>query len=78
MPDTANEVPFIEQLRSIPIGYRTCYAIQWDEDGRETGHRFVPVGYMMHRAADELEAHEKTVVAQKSIPDLPAPPFGQH
>ena len=50
------EVPLVEQLRSIPKDYRTWRAIQWDEDGRETGHQFIPVGYMMHRAADMIDA----------------------
>lgn len=49
------EVPIVEKLRSVPKDYRTCVAIQWAEDGRETGHRFIPVGYMMHEAADEIE-----------------------
>lgn len=49
------EVPLIEKLRSIPKDYRTAVAIQWADDGRETGHRFIPVGYMMHEAADEIE-----------------------
>jgi len=57
--DEASEVPFIQQLRSIPKDYRTCRAIQWDAFGREIGHQFIPVGYMMHRAADELEAAQK-------------------
>lgn len=50
-----SEVPFIEQLRSIPKEYRVCRAIQWAQDGSETGHQFIPVGFMMHRAADEIE-----------------------
>jgi hypothetical protein len=50
------EVPLIEQLRDIPKDYRTVRAIQWDDDGRETGHQFIPVGFMMHRAAAELES----------------------
>lgn len=50
-----SEVPFVEQLRSIPKDYRTVRAIQWSEDGRETGHQYIPVGVMMHRAADEIE-----------------------
>ena len=54
--DGACEVPLIQQLRSIPKDYRTVRAIQWADDGRETGHQFIPVGHMMHRAADELEA----------------------
>jgi hypothetical protein len=49
------EVPLTEQLRSIPKDYRTCRAIQWSDDGLETGHQFIPVGYMMHRAADEID-----------------------
>mgnify|MGYP001560934242 CR=1 FL=1 len=49
------EVPLIEQLRSVPKNYMTCAPIQWDEAGNETGHRFIPVGLMMHRAAEELE-----------------------
>lgn len=49
------EVPIVEKLRSVPKDYRTCVAIQWAEDGAETGHRFIPVGYMMHEAADEIE-----------------------
>ena len=51
----ACEVPLVEQLRSIPKDYRTVRAIQWSDDGRETGHQFIPVGHMMHRAADEIE-----------------------
>ena len=49
------EVPIVEKLRSVPKDYRTCVAIQWAENGDETGHRFIPVGYMMHEAADEIE-----------------------
>lgn len=51
----ACEVPLVEQLRSIPEDYRTVRAIQWSEDGRETGHQFIPVGFIMHRAAAEIE-----------------------
>ena len=57
--DGACEVPLIEQLRSIPLDYRTCREIQWAEDGRCTGHQFIPVGYMMRRAADELTAERE-------------------
>jgi hypothetical protein len=53
--DIPCEVPIVEKLRSVPKDYRTCVAIQWSEDGRETGHRFIPVGYMMHESADEIE-----------------------
>src|SRR5688572_7113293 len=61
--DQACEVPLIEQLRSIPKDYRTSRAIQWADDGRETGHQFIPVGYMMHRAADELEKAQRSETA---------------
>lgn len=56
MSDDCCEVPLIEKLRSVRKDYRTCEVIQWAEDGRETGHRFIPVGYMMHEAADEIES----------------------
>lgn len=56
LQEQACEVPLIEQLRSIPVNYRTCREIQWAEDGTPTGHQFIPVGYMMHKAADELSA----------------------
>lgn len=64
--DRANqpcEVPLIEQLRGIPEDYRTVRAIQWSDDGRETGHQFIPVGYMMHRAANEIEAKQAKIDA---------------
>lgn len=53
--ERACEVPLVEQLRSIPKEYRTVRAIQWSEDGRETGHQFIPVGFIMHKAADEID-----------------------
>lgn len=55
----ACEIPLVEKLRSVPKDYRTVVAIQWAEDGTETGHRFIPVGYMMHEAAGEIEALRK-------------------
>jgi hypothetical protein len=55
MDNRPKEVPLIEQLRSVPIELRVTLEIQWAEDGTATGHRFIPVGYMMHRAADELD-----------------------
>lgn len=61
MSDEPKEVPLIEQLRSIPADYRTVRTIQWDEEGRETGHQFIPVGFMMHRAAAALEAAEQAL-----------------
>ena len=55
------EVPFVEQLRSIKKDARMSYPIQWASDGSETGHQFIPVGYMMHKAADEITALRKRV-----------------
>ena len=62
----AGEVPLVEKLRSVPKDYRTCVAIQWAEDGRETGHRFIPVGHMMHEAADEIERLRALTPNEKS------------
>ena len=53
--DNCVEVQIVEKLRSVPKDYHTCVATQWSESGFETGHRFIPVGYMMHEAADEIE-----------------------
>ena len=52
----AYEVPLTELLRDIPKDFRVVLPCQWSDDGRETGHRFIPVGYLMHRAADKLDA----------------------
>lgn len=59
--EQAAEVSIIEKLRSVPNEHRSCVAIQWAEDGTETGHRFIPVGYMMHEAADALESADKRI-----------------
>ena len=52
----ACEVPLTELLRDIPKDFRVVLPCQWSDDGRETGYRFIPVGYLMHRAANELDA----------------------
>lgn len=49
------EVPLIEKLRSVPKDWRIIVANQWAGDGREIGHRFIPVGDIMYEAADEIE-----------------------
>ena len=51
----ACEVPFVEQLRSVPKDFRAERVIQRADDGTPTGHQIIPVGFMFHRAADELE-----------------------
>jgi hypothetical protein len=63
----AYEVPLVEQLRSIPKDYRTCRAIQWSDDGRETGHQFIPVGHMMHGAADMIEALQSAPANARAV-----------
>ena len=50
----ACEVPLIKQLRSVPKDCRVCIETQWGEDGTPTGHRYIPVGRMIHEAADAL------------------------
>lgn len=57
----ACDVPLIEQLRSIPKDYRAVIAIQWAEDGRETGHRLIPVGVLTNRAADEMLLKDRKI-----------------
>lgn len=62
----AMEVPFVEQLRGVDKGFRASYAFQWSEDGTETGHHCVPVGYMMHKAADHIDAQDKRIAELKN------------
>ena len=51
----AKEVPLMELLRKIPEDYRATIPFQWDENGAETGHHFIPVGKLAHKAAEELD-----------------------
>jgi hypothetical protein len=53
----------VEQLRAIPNNYRTWRAIQFTEDGREIGHQSIPVGYMMHEAANKIESLQQQLLA---------------
>ena len=57
----ACEVPFCEQLRSVPTGFRASREIQWADDGTPTGHQLIPVGFMFHRAADALDAKDARI-----------------
>ena len=59
----ACEVPLIELLRAVPADYRACIEIQWAEDGTPTGHRFIPVGVLSHRAADEIERQRDSALS---------------
>jgi hypothetical protein len=51
-----SEKPIEELLRGIPQDHRICVPFQWAEDGRETGHHYIPVGRHAHRAVDEIAA----------------------
>ena len=49
-----SEKPIEELLRGIPQNHRICVPFQWAEDGRETGHHYIPVGRHVHQAADKI------------------------
>ena len=49
-----SEKPIEEMLRGIPKDHRICIPFQWAEDGRETGHHYIPVGRHAHQAAAEI------------------------
>ena len=53
--DQACEVPLVELLRNVPKDFSIWVPCQWAEDGRETGHRRIPVAHLMNRAANEIE-----------------------
>ena len=57
----ACEVPLIERLRRLPADYRVCRETHWMEDGTCVGHEITPVGFLMHKAADELAALKSRV-----------------
>lgn len=66
-PDNrAVQVPLIERLRRAPKDKASDVPFQWDEDGRETGHHHIPWGYMLHEAADALEAKERDIIATRT------------
>jgi hypothetical protein len=53
------ETPLVDRLRMVPEDYRTSREIQWDSRGVPTGHQFIPVGYLMHTAANRIQALER-------------------
>jgi hypothetical protein len=61
MVDRCCETPLEELLRGMPKDSRMTIAFQWAEDGRETGHQLIPVGRLMHEAADEIERLKQSV-----------------
>ena len=66
----ACEVPLTELLRDIPKDFRVVLPCQWSDDGRETGYRFIPVGYLMHRAANELDAAAEDRAWEKAMANI--------
>ncbi len=62
----AREVPLIEQLRSVPKDQKVVIEFQWAENGIATGHHSSPVGALMHRAADALEAAQVPEVVERT------------
>ena len=67
-----SEKPIEELLRGIPQDHRICIPFQWAEDGRETGHHYIPVGRHVHQAADKItslreQLAEAIVVRDRSI-----------
>jgi len=55
------ETPLVDLLRGIPKDHRITVPMMCDEDGREIGHSMIPVGHLMHRAADDLAAAQARV-----------------
>ena len=66
MDDRVGAVPLPERLRHIRKDYRLSVAFQWSEGGLETGHHRIPVGHLMHEAADEIERLERELAAARS------------
>jgi predicted ribonuclease YlaK len=60
-----SEKPIEELLRGIPQDHRICIPFQWAEDGRETGHHYIPVGRHAHRAVDEIAALREQLAASR-------------
>ena len=74
---SACKVPLVERLRSIPRNLRAEWAMQWDEEGRATGHTLSPVGRLCHEAADriaelEAEVERLRVQAQRVVDEWDA------
>jgi len=51
----AQKTPLIELLRDAPVDHKTSWPFQWADDGHPTGHSYIPVGMLMHEAADEIQ-----------------------
>ena len=65
-----SEKPIEELLRGVPQDHRICIPFQWAEDGRETGHHYIPVGRHAHQAAAEIAALRQQL-AEKEDTETP-------
>lgn len=69
--DTPVEVPLVERLRRIPKAHKVSIAFQFADNGTATGHSIIPVGYLMHTAADELaRLREELAEAKRTETEL--------
>lgn len=56
MSDQAYEVPLIQLAQKVPTDLRADWPIMWDDEGREIGHSYAPVGKYLHQLCNELVA----------------------
>jgi hypothetical protein len=71
--ETACEVPLIELLKDIPSDYRADIECAWTEEGRCIGHHLMPVGHLMHKAADRISELENLIKSISPQPTMPQP-----
>ena len=62
----AKQTPLVDLLRGIPKDARWVHD-EYDAEGRSVSTQFVPVGRMMHEAADEIDR------LRAAIPKVSAP-----
>ena len=65
------ETPLVDLLRGIPKDHRITVPMMWDEAGREIGHSMIPVGLLMHRAADELATAQAPMLVDETYEMAP-------
>ena len=52
----ACDTQITDLLRAVPEDHRISIPIQWSECGLETGHHLIPIGGLVHKAADHIDA----------------------
>ena len=57
----ACDTQITDLLRAVPEDHRISIPIQWSECGLETGHHLIPIGGLVHKAADHIDALTKDV-----------------